>query len=85
MIAEFRAVASYSPRVAERAPWYRDSYPAFRASSDKDSEARSGRRQAPLAVAALTYAAASLAEILFFGAVATAALALLIVALTWIV
>jgi hypothetical protein len=85
LTAEFRAAASYDLPVLEWTNPHKDSdLVAVCASSDSYEEVSSGQGQAPLVIAALIYAAASLAEILFFGILAGVAIALVITTLVWI-
>ncbi len=85
LTAEFRAAASYDLPVLEWTDPHKDSdLVAVCASSDSDEEVSSDQGQAPLVIAAVIYAAASLAEILFFGILAGVALALVVTTLVWI-
>lgn len=86
VMAEFRAAASYDLPVLDWTTLDRDSGRfAFRASSGNEEEvSRDQEGQAPLVIAAVVYAAASLVRMLFVGALTAAAIALVITMLAWI-
>jgi hypothetical protein len=85
LMAEFRAEARYDLSTLDWTTLYTDSGRfAFCASSDNDEEVSDDQGRAPLLIAAGVYTAASLAGMLFFGAVTIAALALVTTTLAWI-